>query len=147
MLLENNKELMIVGSAGSILHWDMETKMPPRGVELKSQQLAFIQKIAHKILTSPKVGKLLDTVEREADLYGFDHVAKRNIYLIRKAYEEATKLPETLIIDIAKQQTIGVNVWKSAKAANNWKKFRPELEKMKKLREKEAELLMDIKES
>lgn len=41
-LMEHSKELAIVNSAGAILHWDMETKMPPRGVEVKSQQLAFL---------------------------------------------------------------------------------------------------------
>ncbi|TRO53004.1 carboxypeptidase M32, partial [Candidatus Bathyarchaeota archaeon] len=66
-------------------------------------------------------------------------------YLARKAYDEATKLPEKLVVDIAKQQTIGVNVWKKAKAAKDWKMFMPELVKIKELTEKQAELLMDVK--
>ena len=36
-LLEQSKELAVVQSAGAILHWDMETKMPPRGVDFKSK--------------------------------------------------------------------------------------------------------------
>ncbi len=144
-LLEQSKELAVVSSAGAILQWDMETKMPPRGVELKSQQLAFIQKIAHQMLTSPEVGKVLDDIEKSPDYGSLNQVEKRSVYLARKQYEEATKLPEKLVVDIVKQQTVGVNVWKKAKAAKDWKLFMPELVKVKELTEKKAELLMDIK--
>ncbi len=106
----------MVGSAGAILHWDMETKMPPRGVELKSQQLAFIQKTAHQMLTSPEVGKTLDAIEKDSGYDSLDQVQKRNVYLAKKAYAEATVLPESLVVEIAKQQTVGTNVWKKAKA-------------------------------
>jgi carboxypeptidase Taq len=144
-LLEYNKELAIISSAGSILHWDMETKMPPKGVELRSQQLAFIQKTIHQKLTDPETGKLLDSIEKDPDYETLDQTAARNVYLSKKAYNEASKLPEKLVVDITKQQTIGVNVWKRAKAAKNWSLFMPELIKMKELKEREAELLMDIK--
>ena len=147
LLLERSKELAIVGSAGSILNWDMETKMPPKGVELKSQQLAFLQKIAHQMLTDPKMGKIIDAIETDNDSQSLDDVAKRNVYLARKEYEEATRLPEKLVVDIAKQQTIGVNVWKRAKAAQNWDMFMPELVKIKDLKEREAELLMEVKDA
>jgi carboxypeptidase Taq len=119
--------------------------MPPRGVELKSQQLAFIQKIAHQLLTSPEAGKMLDAIEKDSDYGSLDQVQKRNVHLARKAYDEATKLPEELVVETAKQQTIGVNVWKKAKAAKDWKLFKPELLKIKDLMERQAELLMDTK--
>ncbi len=144
-LLDQNKELSIVGSAGAILQWDMETKMPPRGIELKSQQLAWIQKIAHQMLTSPEAGKTLKEIEKSKEYGSLDQIQKRNVYLARKAYDEATKLPEDLVVEITKQQTLGVGVWKKAKAAKDWKMFMPELQKIKDLREKEAALLMDIK--
>ena len=144
-LLDRSKELSVIGSAGAILHWDMETKMPPRGVELKSQQLAWIQKVAHQMLTSPEAGKIIDSIENAKDYDSLDNVQKRNVYLARKMYDEATKLPEDLVVEVAKQSTIGVNVWKKAKAEKNWKLFMPELQKIKKLKEKEAELLMEIK--
>jgi len=144
-LLEQSKELAVVQSAGAILQWDMETKMPPKGVELKSQQLAFLQKIAHQMLTSQEAGKVLDAIQKDSEYDSLDQVQKRNVYLARKAYDEATKLPEALVVDIVKQQTVGVNVWKKAKAAKDWKLFMPELVKIKDLTEKKAELLMDIK--
>jgi len=144
-LLGRSKELIVLNSASAILYWDMETKMPPRGVELKSQQLAFIQKMLHQMLTSSENDKVLKAIETDAGYDGLSQVEKRNVYLARKMYDEATKLPEDLVVEIAKQQTLGVNVWKKAKAAKDWELFKPELLKMKELTERKAELLMDIK--
>jgi carboxypeptidase Taq len=93
-LLERSKELVVLMSAGSILGWDMQTKMPPRGLELKSQQLALLQKIGHKMLTSPELGKILDSIEKHKDYESLTEIQKRNVYLARLMYDEATKLPE-----------------------------------------------------
>ncbi|MBT5642145.1 carboxypeptidase M32, partial [Candidatus Bathyarchaeota archaeon] len=98
-LLDMTKELAVVGSAGAILQWDMETKMPPRGVGLKSEQLAWIQKVAHQMLTSPKSGSLIESLQKHKDYGSLDNVQKRNVYLARKAYDEATMLPEALVVE------------------------------------------------
>ncbi|MCW4048567.1 MAG: carboxypeptidase M32 [Candidatus Bathyarchaeota archaeon] len=144
-LLKRSKDLAIIGSAGAILQWDLETKMPPGAVELKSQQLALIQKIGHQMLTDPENGRLLDRIEKNQGYSGFSELKKRNVHLSRKAYDENTKLPEELVVEIAKQQTIGVATWKKAKAAKDWNMFKPELAKMIELQKKKAELLMDVK--
>jgi carboxypeptidase Taq len=145
LLLERAKELTVLQSAGSILYWDMETKMPPKAIELKSQQLGMLQKIGHQMLTDPKNGEILDSIEKHKDYRSLNQIQIRNIYLARKAYEEATKLPEDLVVETAKQQTIGIAIWKKAKAARDWELFKPELVKIKKLREKAANLLMEVK--
>ncbi|MFP3951802.1 MAG: carboxypeptidase M32 [Candidatus Bathyarchaeia archaeon] len=147
LLLESARDLAVLQSAGSVLSWDMETKMPPAGVELKSQQLSFLKKMEHRMLTDPENEKLLDIIEGHRDYDDLDAVQKRNVYLARKAYEEASALPEELVTDIAKQRTIGVNVWKKAKAKRDWDLFEPELKKIKDLQEEAYNLLMDVKEA
>ncbi len=144
-LMDRNKELSITMSAGAILYWDMETKMPPRGVELKSQQIAWIQKTAHRMLTDKKNGEILGSIKKAENYNTLSEIQKRNVYLAEKTYKEATMLPEELVVETSKQGTKGVNVWKKAKATNDWALFMPELQKMKDLKEKEASLLMDIK--
>jgi carboxypeptidase Taq len=96
----------------------METKMPPKALDLRSQQMALLELIGHKMLTDPQVSKTLECIEKAPGYAGLDMGQKRNVYLARKAYDEATKLPESLVFDTAKQQTIAVGVWKKAKAAN-----------------------------
>jgi carboxypeptidase Taq len=144
-LLARSKELLVLQSAAGIVYWDMETKMPPRGLSLRSQQLALLEVIGHKMLTDPRTEKLLEAIEKDPGYGSLDQVQKRNVYLARKAYNEAAKLPEQLVFETEKQRTIAVGVWKKAKAAKDYKMFKPELKKMIELRKKAADILMEVK--
>jgi carboxypeptidase Taq len=69
------------------------------------------------------------------------------VHLLKKHYDEMTKLPEERVVGIAKQAAVAVNVWKRAKTAKNYSMFRPELEKLVELKKKAAEILMEVKDT
>jgi carboxypeptidase Taq len=144
-LMDRTRELIIIGTTSSIVYWDMETKMPPKGINLRSQQLALLRKIIHKMSTDPEIGTLLSRIERHSDYQTLNEMQKRNVHLIRKHYDEETKLPEELVVETAKQGAVAINVWKRAKAAKDFSMFKPELEKMVELRKRAAEILMQVK--
>jgi carboxypeptidase Taq len=146
-LLVKSKELAVLQSTEAIVSWDMETKMPPKALNLRSQQIALLEVMVHKMLTDPMAGKALEGIEKDPGYYELDRAQKRNVYLARKAYDEATKLPEELVFETAKQQTIAVGIWKKAKAAKDYNLFKPELKKMIELRKKAADILMDVKDA
>jgi carboxypeptidase Taq len=146
-LMEKVKNLFILESAAAIVHWDMETKMPPKAIRLRSLQLAMLSRIGHKMSTDPEIGKLLEEIMRHPKYDSLNTVQKRNVYLIKKHYDEQTKLPEELVVETAKQQAIAIDVWKKAKAAKNFSMFKPELEKLVDLRKKAADILMEVKET
>jgi len=146
-LLERNKDILVLGSAATIVNWDMETMMPPKAVELRSEQLSLLSKILHKMSTAPAFGNLLDEVLRHPKCETLTEIEKRNVYLIKKSYEEQTKLPTKLVAAIAKQQTISVNTWKRAKAQKNYALYKPELEKLVSLNKQAANILMKVKQS
>ena len=145
--MEKAKDLCILQSAASIVHWDMETKMPPKAIKLRSLQLAMLSRIAHKMSTDPETGKFLEKIMRHPEYDSLNTVQKRNVYLMKKNYDEQTKLPEELVAETAKQQAITVDTWKKAKAAKDFSMFKPELEKLVELRRKAAEILMEVKET
>ena len=146
-LLEKIKDAATLGSASSILHWDMETMMPPKGIKMRSLQLAMLSRIGHKMSTDPEIGRLLKEVMNHPDYSSFDAVHKRNIYLIKKGYDEQTSLPEELVVETSKQKAITINTWKKAKASKDFKKFKPELQKLFELKKQAAEILMDVKQT
>lgn len=146
-LMEKVKDLLIFQSAESIIHWDMETMMPPKAIKLRSQQLALLSRIEHKMSTNPEIGTLLDKIMRHPEYDRLNVIQKRNLYLIKKNYDEQTKLPEELVAETAKQQAITVDIWKKAKATKNFSMFKPELEKLVELKKKAAEILMKVKET
>ena len=144
-LMGLSRELITLGSAVSIIYWDMETMMPPKGVNLRSQQIGVLRQMMHRLSTKPEIGTLLSNIENHPDFETMNELQKRNMYLIRKHYDEQTRLPETLVADMAKQEAIGVNVWKKAKAAKDFSLFKPELEKILELKRQAAEILMEVK--
>ncbi len=146
-LMSRAKDLIVLSSAEAIIHWDMETKMPPKAVEQRSQQLALLSRISHKMSTAPEIGKLLNAILTNPQYEALGEVEKRNVYLIKKNYDEQTALPEKLVAEIAKQQAITVNTWKKAKKAKNFAILKHELEKLVALSKQAAQILMQVKET
>ena len=146
-LIEKGKEIFIVQSAASVLNWDMETKMPPKGIALRSQQLAVVARVAHRMITDPEIGNLLDRIEGYPEYDTLDGIQKRNVELTRKAYNEFTKLPEELVAETERQRAITVDTWKKAKAAKDFGTLKPELEKLVELRREAGEILMEVKQT
>ena len=141
------KNIVTLHSAAAILHWDMETMMPPKGIKLRSLQLAMLSRIGHKMSTDPAIGCLLEKIKKHPEYSRLDSVQKRNLYLIEKHYNEQTKLPEELVAETSKQKALTIDTWKKAKAAKIFPKFKPELEKLFNLKKKAAEILMEVKET
>ena len=146
-LLTRTKDLIVLSSAQSVIHWDMETMMPPKAVEQRSQQLALLSRISHKMSTAPEVGKLLNAILTNPQYDALGEVEKRNVHLIKKNYDEQIALPEKLVGEIAKQQAITVNTWKKAKKAQSFATLKPELEKLVALSKQAAQILMTVKET
>jgi len=83
-LLEKTKDVTVFGTAEGIIHWDMETMMPPGAVEQRSEQLALMSRIHHKFATDPETGKLLNTIQKSPEYEALSQVEKRNLFLIKK---------------------------------------------------------------
>jgi carboxypeptidase Taq len=146
-LLSKTKDAVVLSTAEGIIHWDMETYMPPNAVEQRSQQLALLSRIHHKLGTDPEIGKLLNIIQTSAEYQSLGQVEKRNLYLIDKSYREQTALPEKLVSDLAMQEALTVNVWKKAKVQKNFSLYKADLQKLFDLSKQAAEILMKVKES
>ncbi len=146
-LLEKTKKQISLHSAAAMLRWDMETMMPPKGIKIRSLQLAMLRRISHKMGTEPEIQRLIEKTKNHPDYKKLDFIHQRNLSLITKNYDEQTKLPEDLVVEISKQEALTIDIWKKAKASKNYLKFKPELEKLIELKKQAANILMDVKET
>jgi len=144
-LLDRIKDLIILQNVQGILQWDMETMMPPRAVKQRSQQLALLSRIEHKMSTSLEIGRLIKRIKANSNYETLDLYQKRNLYLIEKNYEEQKSLPEKLIAEKTKQQVLTVNSWKKAKLRKDFSLLKPDLEKLVEIHKKIAEILAKVK--
>jgi carboxypeptidase Taq len=119
--------------------------MPARGIDLRSEQLSLMSILYHQALTDPKVSELLDKMEKSKEYVDLSREQKRNVHLMRKAYDETSKIPEALVAKMSKQETVTFDAWRKAKAAKDYKAYAPELSKMIDLKKEAAQILMDVK--
>lgn len=139
-LIELVRQANLLGSSGSILSWDQETMMPPRGVAHRSRQLAQIAKLSHEMATAPRIGELLEACESDSTLMKDPtSVAAVNVREIRHEYDRKTKLPAALVEEEATLASLGQHTWREARAESNFKKFQPMLERIVNLLRRKAE--------
>lgn len=124
--------------ATGVLHWDMETYMPSKGVRFRSQQMATLQALAHEIFTAESTGVLLKDLAANQQL---DEIEKANVFLSLEDYEKATKLPNDFVKESSLIRTEAFQAWLKAKEANDYSIFRPALTKMVENKKQEAALL------
>ncbi len=137
-LLNKTKEMSLLGSSASVLHWDQQTYMPPQGAQLRADQLGVISGMTHRMFTAPKIGEMIAQVE-QSDLAKGDTPEAANIRELRHDYDKATKLPTELVEEITKTTAMAQQAWAQARAKSDFKAFLPWLEKVMALSIRKAE--------
>jgi carboxypeptidase Taq len=122
------KEISTLGAANSILQWDMETKMPAKGINKRANQMSLLSVLAHQKFTNPALGSLINKIKASPD-YNANAVMKRNIEVFEKVYTKVSKLPGEFVAELSKQRGLAVDAWKKAKAKRDYSMFKDHLKK------------------
>ncbi len=119
------------------LGWDQETKMPPKGAGARGEILAWIATQSHNLLTDPKLGELISTLE-ENDC---DSWLTANVKEMRRKFDEASKLPAEFVSEFTKTRSQALVAWKEARENNDFDNFAPYLEKLIQMTNQKIEYL------
>ncbi len=137
-LCSHMREVALLTSTQSLLGWDERTKLPPAGGEFRAQQMSYLAGVIHKKQTAPEVGEWLAELADSpltADPHG---ETGSDIVNLQRDYNRKTKLPQSLVEEIAKLSVLGQQLWVEARKANDWPRFQPLLERMVELKQQEA---------
>lgn len=129
-------EVSDINHAESVLSWDQQVSIPPKGHEARGQQLATLGKLAHERATTDEIGKLIDELKTEFD--GADP-ASDEAAMIRVAsrnYDKATRVPSEFIAEQAVVSSKAFEAWGEARAKSDFSIFKPHLEKVVELTKK-----------
>jgi carboxypeptidase Taq len=140
-LSTRSKEIAYLGSATAVLHWDLRTKIPRKGHAHRAEQLSVLAKIRHSMATDPEIGELLAAMEGTQLTRDPLAVEAVNIREWRRTYDRAVKIPETLAVALARAAAEGQTVWEQARREDDWKRFRPFLQRIVALKLEEADAL------
>jgi carboxypeptidase Taq len=131
-------EVVDLAQVAALVGWDQETMMPPKGALFRATQQAALHGVIHERLTDHRIGDLLDGLEDPSVNDGLSEVDRAMVRVIRRDYSRATKLPASLVKDLATITTQGLESWRRAREESRWELFAPDLKRIVDLKRQEA---------
>ncbi|MCE4614369.1 MAG: carboxypeptidase M32 [Desulfurococcales archaeon] len=127
-----------LGVSGSLMGWDQETYMPPRGVKERSIAGSNIAVLRHQLILKPDFVELVEKASRKRNL---NDVEKGIVRVLKRGIDQARKIPPEHIAEVSKTTTLALEFWKKAKANGDYEIFKPYLAKIVELTRKTADYL------
>ena len=124
--------------SASVLGWDQETYLPPKGAGFRAGQLSTLSGISHELFTGDRTRELLNQLKTNHQL---NDIQKRNLELVEEEYLKQKKYSTEFVEQMSHAVSAAFNAWQQAKKENNYKLFAPHLEKLIGFKKKEADLL------
>lgn len=126
-------------TAASILRWDSAVMMPRGSSDLRGEQLAALETECHSIVTSPRISRLLERAEANAQ--GLSEWQLANLREMRRERDHAIATPQNLVSRLAKATSRAEVRWLEAKEKADFSIFAPHLEEVLALTRNKAALL------
>jgi carboxypeptidase Taq len=140
-LIRAAREESLLASCTALLGWDEQTYMPKGGVSHRGNQMALLAGLHHQKATDPRIGELLEVLEASDVLGDSNSAASVNVREVRRTYNRLTRLPRSLVEEIARTTSVAQQEWIAAREQSDSARFRPWLEQIVTLKRREAECL------
>ena len=127
-LKEYIKNIQKTIGALEIIYWDMQTKMPKKAIEQRSEIIEHLSGEVFKMTTSDNMEKLLSYFDKNVE--GLNEIDKAIIKNARKEYNETNKIPEDRYRKFVVAQALSQNAWEEAKEKKDFEIFKPHLKKI-----------------
>ena len=104
-------EASLASDIEGILHWDMATMMPSNSRLQRADQLAFMAKLKHSLLSSQKVQDLINETNEDKLLIK----DKINFYEMKRQHLFISSLPLDLVEALSKASATCEGIWQNAR--------------------------------
>jgi carboxypeptidase Taq len=123
----------------ALLRWDAAVMMPRGSADVRGEQLAALETEHHALLTAPRITRLLDRAQANAQ--GLEDWQLANLREMRRQRDHAIAIPVSLISRLARATARAEVAWTEAKRKNDFALFVPHLEEVLHLVRDKAALL------
>jgi carboxypeptidase Taq len=123
----------------ALLRWDAAVMMPRGSAEVRGEQLAALATEHHALLTAPRIIRLLDRAQANAQ--AFEDWQLANLREMRRQRDHAIATPVSLISRLARATARAEAKWAEARRENNFELLAPHLEEVVHLVRDKAALL------
>ena len=134
-------EIQDLRTVQGLLGWDLETMMPPKGAEIRAQQMATLAKLSHAMLTSEQMGQYLCELSNAELQQSLSPVDKALVREATKEYERERKIPPSMVRELTETTTQAHPIWVEARQTNQFANFATILGKIVKLSQQMADIM------
>jgi carboxypeptidase Taq len=135
-LLAHLREASLLASTSALLAWDQETFMPAGAGERRAEQMALLARLSHERGTDPRIAEWIAASDDPAD-----EAERACLREWQRDHDRATRLPSTLVAELASTESRAQQAWAEARAASDFASFRPWLERIVALQRQKADCL------
>lgn len=128
-LVEHHRESAYLEAFASLAGWDQATYTPPKGHAHRARMFAAAAALSHQRATDPLIADCLGAIENSSLVTDPLSVAAVNVRGWQRAFDRATRTPARLAVEMAEAHSEGQAFWSEARGRNDWKGFRPYLER------------------
>lgn len=139
-LLERMQAISDLGALAALAEWDQQTALPEGAGEVRGHQLATILGVLHDRWTDAQLGHLLDELEQVVEQSSYTDADRGLVRVARREYTQATKLPRSLVEEMARVAAGSFEAWRRAREQNDFASFAPWLSRTIALQREVADL-------
>lgn len=132
-------ELHRIGCIASLLGWDQQVYMPPKGAQSRADQLEYISVLYHARSLEPEYLRAVDELYEVRETLSLEDQV--NVRETKRRVDIQRKLPEEFVIEQSQTAAMSYNTWVAARPANDFKAVQPYLEKLLELNKRFCELV------
>ena len=121
-------EVSDLKAAAALLSWDQQTYMPSGGAAARAEQIATLEKLAHGRFVSEEVGAWLEGAAAETQAHAYESDGASLVRLTRRDYDKARRIPPALVEELARQTSLGMEVWVKARSQSDFSQFQGPLQ-------------------
>jgi len=132
-------ELTHLSSATALLHWDLETHMPPAGGAVRGKTISLLSALVHEKFTSPEFEALITELKEASDggvLSDEEACVVREVW---RDFSREKKLPKEFVEDLSQVTSDAHHIWADARMKSDFSLFLPTLKKIIGLKRKQAD--------
>ena len=120
-------EMGVIASTLSLLGWDQNTHMPPKGIAARSQVSGRLSKHLFELTVSPEFGKQIEELKGDTSLSVEEKASVRDM---AKLHQRRKAIPAELVEEVAIARSQAQAAWAEAREKADFSIFEPLLVKM-----------------
>ena len=134
-ILEEYKNIESFSQAQRLMHWDMETHMPEKGIDFRSEAMARIE-----MFQQEKIINLHDKVD-SVEMKDLTDIEKGIIRVLKRSIHYYISIPPEVIKELSKLTSKAAMVWRESRKRSDFSSFEPYLVRIVELQKQIASYL------